>query len=373
MFYFFQFGLMLPFTTLFRSQLPIAISTAMLSLVSILLNFNYINYKNILVIVFTSTLIFVNILFFQNELVRVQPTLIGFLSIGISGLVIGSMQFSIKHMYKYAVILSVINFSILVFNPFINFLSANYMRFGYAMVPSLLFFGYELFQNKKYKYLPLVVVAGFEITVYGSRGGLLVVIFFIIFNIFFLGIKKLYGISLILLSLVMYFFNESIMRYVINQLTRFNIKSYSFLKYSKILDEGLDDVFLSGREGIYGTSINAILKKPFFGWGIGYDIDLSFNYVHNFILQILIEFGVIGLFLAISIFIYFFIRIIYLQKNKHFLKLYIAILSVVFGRLLFSSDYWLRPEFWLFISLSFNYIWGKENYNVKLMENNIGK
>jgi hypothetical protein len=352
---------MLPFTTITGSQLPIAVSTAAVAFIQLLLNFNYINHKNYLLILIITAFVVLNILVFQNSTEKVLGVLIGYASIGISGLFIGSMRFSVKYLYRYGLILSVVNFALLFLNPFIKILSTNYMRFGYAMAPSLLFFGYEVFKNKNYKYLIFLIVGSIEIIVYGSRGSLLIVIIFVFLNVIFLGIKKIYGIALIGVLTAIIYFNESIVTFILEILTYFNIHSYSFLKYANMLEEGIGDVFFSGREVLYQQGFHAIAEKPFFGWGIGFDIGLSLGWVHSIILQMIIEYGFVGFSIVCFIILYLLVRIFVYESDELFLKVYIAIISVVIGRLLFSSDYWLRPEFWLLLSFSFNYIWHK-NY-----------
>lgn len=351
----------MPFTTITESQLPIAVVTAAVAIIQVILNFNYINSFNYVVVLSMTVFVVSNILIYQNSIEKVTGLLIGYISIGISGLFIGSMRFSIKYLYKYGLILSVVNFGILFLNPFISTLSTNYMRFGYAMAPSLLFFGYESFKNKNIKYLFLLVVGSIEIIVYGSRGSLLIIIIFVFLNIIFLGINKLYGAGLVIFISTIIYFNESIVRFITEILAYFNIFSYSFLKYTSMLEEGIGDVFLSGRNELYQQGINAIVERPFFGWGIAFDIGLSLGWVHNIFLQMIIEYGFVGFSVICFLLFYLLIRIFIYETDKLFLKVYIAIISVVLGRLLFSSDYWLRPEFWLLLSFSFNFVWNKQS------------
>jgi uncharacterized membrane protein YecN with MAPEG domain len=77
-------------------------------------------------------------------------------------------------------------------------------------------------------------------------------------------------------------------------------------------------------------------------------VDTGIEYYHNILLEILVGFG----FVVFAGFILFvgrsFVKMA--RSGNGTLKWVYCILFVLcFGRLMFSSTFWQRPEFWLFI------------------------
>jgi O-antigen ligase len=102
---------------------------------------------------------------------------------------------------------------------------------------------------------------------------------------------------------------------------------------------------LTGRTSIWAEAVKKIRQRPLVGGGLGaakwlvaegrYDYDRTYTTSHNFILESLLEFGVVGTFLYVSVFILTFSSILKLDsaQNSHkplflLLLVYIAVLGI---------------------------------------------
>ena len=134
------------------------------------------------------------------------------------------------------------------------------------------------------------------------------------------------------------------------------IKSYSLNKFRLMLSNGIVESS-SGRDVIYLTIIDLIKDKPFIGYGIGIIQQIMDKTAHNMFLQIVVETGIIGLFIWGLIWMFCIKMLIGMKLNNDmgFYRVTILLLSIAFGRLLISSDIWLRPEYWFALSLCISY------------------
>ena len=196
------------------------------------------------------------------------------------------------------------------------------------------------------------------ILIYGSRGpllGLLVFVLIVVFTDSKMKIRSkiftVIGIGATYIYFISYNGFSRILDFIYYEL---NIKTYSIIKLRIMFEKGLAESS-SGRDYLYENFLEQIMFSPILGNGIGITQELWGVSPHNLFLQILIEFGVIGMgiFIATGISLFFLLTIIRKKDNELFLLLLI-IFSVSFSRLLVSSDLWLRQELWLFISMVIN-------------------
>ena len=72
-------------------------------------------------------------------------------------------------------------------------------------------------------------------------------------------------------------------------------------------------------------------------------------YPHNILLEIAVEFGILGILIFSIILVTIIIKLFRLDLFSFFP--YAALFSICFGRLMVSSTFWSRPEFWLIVSV----------------------
>lgn len=101
----------------------------------------------------------------------------------------------------------------------------------------------------------------------------------------------------------------------------------------------------NGRSILFNSAFDIIKKSPFCGMGVGYFEKYNNIYVHQLILQILCEIGIIGL-------IFFIIPLLnkvgfVLKSRANLVSIIMVILiSSTLLMLMFSNVYWLLPNFW---------------------------
>ena len=223
----------------------------------------------------------------------------------------------------------------------------------YLLFPAVVFLN-EYIKHRKKGDLFFFLISSILILVLGARGPLLSISSFLILLFIFYRRKKnhLYYIynSLIILAvfLISIFFNE-IVEYLYTALLYFGIDSRTLYLMT------LGKIHLSGRELIYLDLIKYIRLSPIIGYGLAGDVYLlgGDGFAHNFILEILINFGFIfggGIFLSLIILIYKGLK----SSDYLNVELIIIFFSLGLTHLLVSSSYLIDFKFWIFIGLILN-------------------
>lgn len=368
--YIFQFGLLQPICIAVKSQLPIAVFTLFLLL--FMFWENGIKIKPYVTFAFLTIVILFLLNIQINKANKFLPsTLYKFLSMGLSGLLFGSLDIDGDDLYKAFLKYGLINFFVLAPFPFIGLLpkKINYMRFGYAMLPSVIITFYGVTYEKNHRlFLGLISIFALAITViYGSRGTIIAIMLSVI--LFFIFNRKISRDIKFLILIVIGIFVIIFIRYdLIYKLLSFiyydlGIKTYSLKKLIIMFKEGLIESS-SGREKIYSHLWTLFIENPILGKGIAvsqYVLGERFT-AHNIILQILVEFGFLGLLVWMALWFccgYKYSRILAEQETGLFIVVTMLI-SISLGRLMVSSDMWVRPEYWFVFSLLLNYTSMKE-------------
>ena len=157
-------------------------------------------------------------------------------------------------------------------------------------------------------------------------------------------------------------------------------------RISSLLDFNSGSV--SARVDFYQAAVSAISKKPLFGygldnlysaflpyykssWGVHGDIGQVPDRAHNLILDILLNFGFVGLLFYLSLYIYFFwlaIKIVKQEKWKY-LSLSLSLASLLYFLSLLFSFSVVTTEFYFFVFfallLSLNYRGDDQNLDGK--------
>ncbi|NVF17349.1 hypothetical protein HV446_06025 [Enterococcus faecium] len=155
--------------------------------------------------------------------------------------------------------------------------------------------------------------------------------------------KKLQAFSVITFSLLLFLMRDNLIHLLLSITTKLGI-------YSRTLTTIASGTFTTslGREDIYSQVLSSFMNNPFKIRGINADYALTGIYSHNFILELLYEFGFI---LGVIIVLLIIITILLTLHNKgNGDKTHISLLliSIWVPYLLISSTIWVTPFFWLF-------------------------
>jgi O-antigen ligase len=237
------------------------------------------------------------------------------------------------------------------------------LAFGYrvAIVASLFLILY-VFSGKKSDLISFLISL-IMIILQGSRGALGC----IVSTSFFLAlyclptskqiVKKKIGkivVSFVLLISLFGAFIVGVSLYDNSFIDKAATRAVRYSRTAQLLWEGnIDDG--SGREGIWSVAIEAIQESDVFGYGFYGDRHivgrkLIFGYPHNFVLEVLLQFGVpIGIFLILLL----FWNIIKMGRECNditWLFIYIFLLSSC-SKLLLSDSFWYYWPFWALIGV----------------------
>lgn len=365
----FQYGLVLPFSFFINYQILIITLTLSLFLFCVLKKSIRINIRTIWLFAIPLLLLILKMPFEYHTISSdgniALEYLIKFLTIGVSGILIGTIKFDYHVFIKYGYIIAWVNFILICWIPFLNINDSHsdpssYMRFGYAILPSVaLSFTYLFCEKKTFSALLLLILSCIEMFIYGARGAFLT---FLVFVILFLltspEIKSAKRISFIIFITISGFIFISYLPSIISILNSYGIKTYSLIKYSNYLNGDNLATVSSGRDALYISAIKRIINSPILGSPFNtcyVDFhNFGLSYYHNILLDLAVNFGIPLTIIFIAIFLYRGNQIL-TTKDKITITVFLVLLCLPMGRLFISSNFWSRPDFWLLISFMAHY------------------
>lgn len=368
--YFFQYGLLIPITVVLGGQYPIAIFTFLLFCYALLNNRIIISSYSALAFLFPLSILVLKLPFehYIPEVNVAAELIISFGTIGLSGILIGSINFSQEKFINYGFTLGIVNFLLLCIIPFTSLYmeEVNYMRFGYAILPSVIFSFLFLFRETKFKKINIVLflLSLTELLIFGARGAMLTFLLFAFIYLIFISDISKKSKSFICLFIVLVFISlKFVFEYLIEKLTDFGLYSYALTKYLNIFNGDSLASTSSGRDDIYQLAINRIEESVWIGSPLNTCyIDTGSTYYHNVVLDVLVNFGIIG-FLFFLFFLFYNIFKVIRSDDKKRKIVFFVLIMVSMGRLFVSSSFWQRPEFWMFVGYCVNYNYEKFKSN----------
>ena len=349
--YLFQYSLLIPVMAFVVPAAVVAVCG--IFIIAMGMFTNKLQIRNFKIVVFILIMLFVLLL------KMLQPgssymVIVYFLTIAGPGLYLMSVGFDSQSFLDFCGKLAVVNFLINWWNPFWS-AGYEYMRFGYGMVPTVIFSYYiatsENTGNKAkgFFYKMLFIVSLAEVAVFGARGSFLAVLMYLAIDCLFVQKSSLQKTVWIFGGVLLYFFLPDIVELLISILSSFGKNSYSLKKIKMQLDSGFDAAS-SGRSQLYQNALYDIEDHPFLGNPI--TMGVEDNYVHNLFLEVTQEFGVIALVVLILFILGTVLKLSSKKTGQDHKIILNCLFSIAIGRLLFSSTLWKRPEFWLYVGFA---------------------
>lgn len=371
--FFFQQGLLLPLILIIPMQ-PLMVGFSAL-LLGFALFFQRIRFgiNTILLFLIPLTLLVLKIPFepaaeFGEGASVADRLTLGFLTMGLSGILMGSLKISERDFLDVGYKISWANFLFIGAIPFTSLYGVadnalvEYMRFGYAMLPTVLFAFCSMLNKKSLSSAILFSLSLVELVIFGARGAFFSFLFFAALYILFLSKISLRN-KFILggVSVLPIFLFREFLGGLAAILEAIGIRSYAMDKYMALLNGETITETSSGRGDLYSTALDTFYNAPILGSPLNScKIATGFDYYHNLLLDILVNFGVLVFFLF-CVFLGVKSYQTYQTKDRNKQAIFVILLVVSFGRLLLSSSLWLRPEFWLFMSYCVNNISKKDS------------
>lgn len=297
-------------------------------------------------------LILISAIFF-SEITKLNLVYKDFFEIIINlvlGVIVTSFQYNFKQLkpiLKFCAYLNIIVVSIYVFFNYhdIRGSELGYMNIGYYYMLSSLYLTFSTENFKIKKELIIIIVTILLQFLYGNRFSAVISCIYLIFNIF----KKLNNFFRIFLVIICFFICYY-SKFVLEKLIiNFQIKTIGILRMHYTLDNiNVISKILSGRDEIY-LNILEVIKKNILGTGVyGYldytNYPIGF-YPHNIFLEIMLQFGIIGIvsFIAFSVYSYFYYLKIKIEEKKKFYEL-----IIFYNIILLISGTYLKHRFFIF-------------------------
>lgn len=363
----FQFGLLLPFTPFLAHSILISVFTVVLTLYAFVYGMFHVSRSTVSLFCIPLFSLLVKLPFEYSVIGEGSDVglqfLFGFLTIGVAGILFGTVRCSVSYFFNIANKVAWINFLLIGFIPFtplygVSELSINYMKYGYAILPIVLVAYTNIIRgHTSIAQWGLFLCSLLSMIVFGARGAQFTfVLFFLVSFLFLNQVKFVWKLLLSSLILIGVFALPYLLTQLISILDQYGVSSYSISKYSELLS-GTDFIDTSsGRNFLYEYAYFRILEHPLLGNPFNscyVDTGGDFYYYHNVFLDLLVNYGtfVTGVLFLLLVYVLWGI----FTRGTLDEKYLIAILFIVpFGRLVVSSSFWLRPEFWLFLSYSIN-------------------
>ncbi len=233
------------------------------------------------------------------------------------------------------------------------------MSFSYGMLLPVLTF--LTWGSKKKKVFPIILAAigVMEILIYGSRGALAVLMCYLALYLVWGWTPKKKNRKVLVLVFLFSLMTVLLFGYelIIDLLAELNRFLYSKGYSSRTLNVLTSTVLRSEDRvtTIWPKTIELIINSFGLGLGVYSDHYHIGGFCHNFILEILIDFGIIagGLLLY-----YIFKNIFFVLKNCKagaWQNYFLIIIPFWFVRLMFSSSFWYEGTFWAFIAAAIGF------------------
>lgn len=261
-----------------------------------------------------------------------------------------------KYLYPFSVASTILFVIVMLLNIFGISEKLNYMNMAYSAIPGIFvqFFDAKTNHRKLSKFL--WITGGIGIALGGSRGALLTVFImlfaWLLVNFEGLTSQKTFAwifVGAIAIGVIVNL--NTIALFLDSILDRFG---YSSRLLSKFLGTSADGGFFiySDRSEIQNQIIDGF---GFLGHGVFSDRLLNnISYPHNMILEIIYQYGYsLGSLILLGIFglIVKTYRIVKHSEEKFYIFCWVAFVSTVLGKMMFSSSYLIDRPFWFFFGL----------------------
>lgn len=227
------------------------------------------------------------------------------------------------------------------------------MGLGYSCAIPGIFLLIDAFQNKRIKSFVGFLLIVITIISFGSRGPLIeLFVFALYFSIRYLVLKKKYVLTfaVILIFAILGLTYKRILTTLLN------------LGFQSRVIRTLtsDTIYLSGRDVLYERLFPLIKENPFAIRGINAEWQLLGVYAHNFILEIVFQFGIAIGGIIIGLIFYRFFRTTLFKVIDYPRILCIAFMFACFPQMFISSSIWTNYVFWIWMAM-FSSISRKQN------------
>lgn len=298
---------------------------------------------------------------FLNGTDRIATYFVYFICFGVTSIFFVSTKYNIEYIFK--TLIRIYIFYLVFYLLFIRriFLSSEtywseQMGRAYGFVP-IIIVAFVMILYRKFFHIRIyektaIIAMGLLAFIFlafdcGTRGALVAVAF----SFFILLVAKeknakrialIFGGAIAAFLLINYY--REILQFIHSILTAQGIKIVALDKMIMMLKTSGAD---NGRNVLYESASQYFFTSPMIGHGIGYFEKMQNTYVHNIFLEILCEYGILGL-LSASVIIIANFRALMKGKINQTKILGLLLFCISMPTLFFSNTYWMLPQFWIY-------------------------
>ncbi len=226
---------------------------------------------------------------------------------------------------------------------------------------------HKLLPTKIYKFTAIILclLLGVICIIGGGRGGIVLFIVNFVAITYFVNKGNFWRV---LSTIVFIFLALWILTLFSNSIINDYVEKGFERGFAFIGEGGIDmEKGSSGRDIVYGKSLEMISENPFVGYGIFRQNEVCMEnfdqpYSHNLFIEVTLQRGFLFLIALIVIVIQFIKRYLYLIKHNQNLLYIMPIITYPFVMLEFSGTYLYTSSFWFSLTLVFGYY---NNYKLK--------
>lgn len=282
-----------------------------------------------------------------------EPLAVPFLFLVVPYIFLGA-AFDINKLEREIYVISLVSIIVQAFFYLVflrNFYSGNTLvgdqiAPAYQTLPHVLVVLWQMIKRPNIYNISIFALGMFVMLSLGNRGSILSIVAFTILYLLLISRKTLkmtYKIFIAaLFALFVGFFNP-IMDFLAGQTESYGM-SMSF--FNRLSDDITDS---NGRDSLYGQLLSYIKSSPLFGYGLGADRNLVGNYSHNFVLELIISFGIIiGVIISLSLVI-LVIKSFVSTKDSNQRAFILILIGPSFIKLSLSGSFLMEPYLFFII------------------------
>lgn len=230
------------------------------------------------------------------------------------------------------------------------------MDAAYKLLPSVMYLIYYAYNKRRKRYWAVAAASALFMFVFGTRGPILCILIYVIALMMY-GVmkehsaKKMVALTGIIIVVVAVFSQDELFLQMSLKLSdlleRLGFSSRIFDYY--IAGEAATS---KGRELLAQQATEAIINSPLFGYGFTGDRYVLGIYVHNFILEIWVHFGIVfGSIILLAIMTLVIVALVKTFKARKVFTFVLMLVCMMFVKLLLSSSYTIEPYFYFMLGV----------------------
>lgn len=245
--------------------------------------------------------------------------------------------------------------------------SNGYMVYGMRLLLAIILLEYYFFVEKKPIHAVTLSLAVVLVLLYGNRSSLLISVICMIISFLMNGENKnriVRYLMIVVASLLMLIaLTSNFLMLFVAHLESIGISSRTLTLFLSGFESAINN---NGRSIIWANCRKAIAEKPWTGYGIGGERNLYLLgrryvsrmggvYAHNFIYELILNFGVVIGAVVLLIIFYYSIKVIQNRKGWENRNLYLLLIIATIIKLFFSSSIWVDIHSYICLGLVMNY------------------